>query len=102
MDWYTRTVRDASVNAVATRAGVVQTTLARQLKTGTLSAETVLAVARGYDADAIGALIACGYLRDDDVRRHGAEVALARALDIELAAEVVRRLPDGAADQPLR
>lgn len=104
MDWYRRTVRDASVNAVATRAGVVQSTLARQVKAGNLSAETVLAVARGYEADAIGALVACGYLTEDDVRRHGAAVALSRALDIELAAETVRRLSDrqgGVLDDPL-
>lgn len=101
-DWYRRTVRDDTVNAVAVRSGVVQSTLARQVKAGALSAETVLSIARAYSADVIEALVACGFVTRDEVRRHGIQAALRDALDIELAAEVTRRLGGGPLDQPLR
>lgn len=96
MEWYSKAVDGASVNAVAARSNLVQTTLARQVKKGELAAEAVIAVARAYGNDAIGALIATGYLASEDVRNHGVQSALTDALDVELAAEVVRRLPHGA------
>ena len=91
MTWYTRTVKDASVNAVATRSGVVQSTLARQIKAGSLTAETVVAVARAYGADVLDALVACGLITKDEVRKHGIRATLRDAVDVELAAEIMRR-----------
>lgn len=99
--WYERTVGDASVNAVASKADLVQSTLARQLKAESLTAEVVIAVARAYEADVIGALVECGFVTTDEVRLHGARVTLASLTDLEVGAELVRRTPHVFLDSPI-
>ncbi len=94
MEWYGATVGDASVNAVAMKAGVVQTTLSRQLKSGALSPEVVAAVARAYGADVLDALVLAGVITREDIRAHGVRQALEAAMDVEIAREVSRRLGD--------
>ena len=91
MEWYEKTVRDSSVNAVAAKAGLVQSTLSRQVRAEALTAETVVAIARAYGADVLDALVACGLITRDEIRAHGVKAALEDALEIELAAEVMRR-----------
>ena len=104
MEWYRRVVGDATVNAVAARAGVVQTTLNRQVKVGRLAPETAVAIARAYGVDVIDGLLACGLLTEEDVRRHGIVPVLEDATDDEIAEEVMRRLRDAhpGLDKPLR
>lgn len=99
--WYEKTVRGASVNAVAAKSGLVQSTLARQVKAESLSAEVAVAVARAYGADVLGALVECGFITADEVRAHGVRVALRDALDIELAGEIMRREPSKYLDSPI-
>lgn len=101
IDWYRRVVRDSSVNAVATKAGLVQSTLNRQVAAGELTPESVVAIARAFGADVIGGLIELGLLREDDIRAHGVHVALTQALDIELAAEILRRSSSPHLDEPM-
>ena len=101
MDWYRRTTGDASVNSAATRAGLVQSTLARQLQAGRLSPESVIAIARAYGGGAISGLIDTGHLTHDDVRIYGLRPLLANATDAEIAAEVMRRLGSPELDEPL-
>ena len=100
IDWYRRTTKDASTNAVALKAGIVQSTLSRQLKAGDLTPESVVAIARAYRVDVLDGLVELGLISADDIRAHGVHVALRGALDIELAAEITRRLP-GVLDEPL-
>ncbi len=95
MEWYAATVGDASVNAVATRADIVQTTLARQIKAQSLSPEVIVAVARAYGRDVLDALVLAGLISREDIRAHGVHRALSDAFDAEIAAEVVRRLASG-------
>lgn len=105
MEWYAATVGDASVNAVATKAGLVQTTLSRQLKTGSLSAEVIASVAHAYGADVLDALVLGGIITAEDIRAHGVRRALEDALDIEIVREVSRRLAGGDhpdLDAPIR
>lgn len=92
MEWYSATVRDASVNAVALKAGIVQTTLSRQLRAGVLSPEVVVAVARAYGSDVLDAIVIAGVITREDIRLHGVRQALAAALDVEIAQEVAKRL----------
>lgn len=101
--WYEATTGGASVNAVAARAGLVQTTLARQLRADALSPESIVAVARAYSADVIGALIVAGVITDEDVRRHGVRLTFKAATDAEIAAEVMKRMggDSGILDAPL-
>lgn len=85
----------ATVNAVAERAGVIQTTLNRQLKAESLSPETVVSIARAYGVDVLSGLVAAGLITPDDIKRHGVHAALRDAFDADIAAEVFRRLGDG-------
>lgn len=95
MEWYRSLVDEAAVNAVAEKSGLVQSTLSRQVRSGSLSHETVVAVARAYGADVLDALIITGLISPDDIRRHGVNKTLQAALDIELAAEIMRRAQGG-------
>lgn len=100
IEWYEASVGGASENAVAIRAGINQRTLNRQIKAGRLTAETVAAIASAYGRDVLDGLVAAGLISRDDIRRHGARVALAAATDREIADEVWRRLTDGRAHAP--
>lgn len=99
MKWYEKTVRGDSVNAVAAKANVVQTTLDRQLKKGALSAEMVVAIARAYRVDVLDSLVKAGLITREEIKAHGVRGALRDALDVEIAQEVARRLGDG--DRPI-
>lgn len=96
MSWYQQTVGGDSENAVASKSGVKQQTLNRQLKAGKLSPETVVAVAHAYKACPIEALVSLGLLTDEDIRAHGVRVALSRITDKEIADEVWKRLVKGS------
>ena len=100
MTWYAETVGTDSTNRVADRAGLVQTTLGRQLKSGKLSAETVVAVADAYGRDVLDALVILGLITREQIRRHGIREALAAASDEEIAEEVWKRLTDGREHGP--
>lgn len=65
-NWFSRTTGNASGRAAADRAGIPPATLNRQLSRGHLTAETVIAIARGYDVHPVGALVATGYLTEDE------------------------------------
>ena len=100
-EWYRSTVGDDSENAVATKAQIHQRTLNGQRRKGSLSAETVVAVAKAYGRDVLDALVVCGLITEEDIRRHGIRESLASATDEEIANEVYRRLVDGSASGDL-
>lgn len=105
MNWYAKTVGDDTVNMVATRANISQTTLSRQVKSSNLSPEVVVAIADAYKVDVIEALLIHGFITEEHLRRHVAASALNLATDREVAEEVARRLVDAEAhvifDQPV-
>lgn len=96
MSWYSATTSDDTVNAVASRAGLVGSTLSRQLKAETLTPESIVAIARAYNADAIEGLIISGLITEADVSRHGAQALLESITDRMIANEVWRRMADGS------
>lgn len=95
MTWYAKTTGTDTINAVASKAGLIYTTLSRQLRAKNLSAETVVAIARAYGRDTLDALVAHGLITQDDLRRHGLHTTLSDATDAEIADEVWRRLSTG-------
>ncbi|GAA2237367.1 hypothetical protein GCM10010401_06890 [Rarobacter faecitabidus] len=105
MKWYKTTVGDDSENAVATRSGISQRTLNRQLKARKLKPEVVAPLARAYGQDVLDTLILVGLVTRGDIRRHGVRAALEAATDRELSDEVYRRMLDGrehvAFDEPI-
>lgn len=92
MTWYSRTVGDDSVLRVANRAGLVHSTLNRQLKAEKLAPETLVAVADAYGRDALKALIIHGLINEGHVRRYARTMSLTSFSDREVADEVARRL----------
>lgn len=91
-EWYERLVGGASVNSVARRAGINQSTLNRQLNDGRIEPTLVVAIARAYGANVLDALVAQGLITREDVAARGVFAALADATDQEIAAAVWRRM----------
>lgn len=89
--WFAATTNGDSVNAVASKAGLTQSTLARHHRAGVFPAEAVIAIARAYGADVIRSLTDTGHLALDDVRRYQSRVNLEQVSDIDLSAEIYRR-----------
>lgn len=95
MKWFRTVTQGDSVNAAAKASGLNQPTLSRQVNASTLSPDSVVAIARAYDADPIEGLIILGLITEEDVKRHGATVILADLTDQMLANEVWDRMQEG-------
>lgn len=95
MSWYKRVTGGDTTNAVASKSGLVGSTLSRQLKADTLAPESIVAIARAYDVDAIEGLIIAELITEDDVRRHGTVALLETLTDRAIANEVWRRMASG-------
>src|SRR5690625_335507 len=98
MRWYTNTVKDDSVSAVARKSGVVQTTLNRHVNEQKLTAEEVIAIARAYGASAVRALVETGHLTDLDVAGYRRAASIDTLTDREIADEVWKRMVEGRLD----
>lgn len=89
-------------NAVAERAGIVQSTLNRQIDKGELKPEMVVAIARAYGAPILPGLVACGLITEQEAaikaRSDSILEALAKAEDADLVREVLRRIEDDGAE----
>lgn len=103
--WYERVAGSHSVNAVAGIAGINQSTLNRQLRSGRLEPELVVAIARAFNEDILDALIIQGFLTREDVEKHASRTTLEQATDKEIVAEIERRLLEASEhpefDKPL-
>lgn len=95
MKWFADVTNGDTTNAVASRAGLVGSTLARQLKADTLTPETIVAVARAYKSDPIEGLIVAEFITEAEVRNHTADMILRELDDRIIANEVWRRMADG-------
>lgn len=101
LSWYRAVTQEDSVNAVAKRAGLVQTTLAAQVRKGELTPQSVVAIARAYQSDPLSALVAVGFLTDEEVATYAHRAALGDASDEDLAREVWLRMSSGSASEPI-
>ncbi len=105
-EWLRNVTNGDSVNATATRAGVVQRTLARQLEKERIDAENVIAIAVAYDQHPVGALVDTGYLDEQWAQQVDPSRALREVTEEQLADEVLRRMrlgveAGGALDTPV-
>lgn len=94
-EWLEKVTNNASVNAAANRAGIVQRTLSRQVERGEISAENVIAIAIAYGAHPIRALVDTGYLDEKYARTVDPMTALRSVTEDQLADEVLRRMKRG-------
>ena len=98
--WMSAVTDGDSINAVANRVGMIQTTLNRQVRGGTLTPETVVAIARAYGAPVLPGLVACGLITETEAalkeRMGEVEEVLATATDRQIINSVLARLAGGA------
>ena len=94
-EWFNSTVGDDTINAAASKANVNQPTLNRRLKSGELTAELVISIARAYGVNPVQALIETGYLDTNEARGTVTISKLADASDQELMQEMLRRIDTG-------
>lgn len=101
LQWLAQTTNDDTTNSVATRSGVTGSTLSRQVAKGTLSPETVVAIARAYHAPVLPGLVACGLITADEARVIAPMgTLLTDATDEALLDEVLRRIRAGHDQHP--
>lgn len=89
-NWYTQLVGDNTERAVALKAGITASTINRQLKKGTLSAENVILIARAYGANPVAALTTAGYITAAEATTNLGDIAQLLP-DRDLIAELARR-----------
>lgn len=92
MDWYYKTVGTDTVNAVAKKAEIQQSTLSRQLYNKRITAEIAIAVAHGYKTSPLDALLALGAITEADIDAHFKHLQLSDYTDAEIVDEIARRL----------
>lgn len=85
----------ASRRQVAVRAGLSQSTFNRQANAGRFDAETVIAVAKGYDGSPVAALVETGYLAPEDAGLD-ADDMIKLLTNQQLVRELARRVDDNA------
>lgn len=105
IQWLRLVAPDATNGAIATRAGLTRSTLNRQVEQGGLKPDVVVAVARAYHKPVLEALVACGFITEQEAQlkeRMGLEEALASATDEQLLRAILDRVgADGQIHHPL-
>lgn len=91
-NWWNRISKGDTERAASQKSGVTTSTLNRQLSKGRLSAEVVIAIARGYRESPVEALAATGYLTPDEVTGIAADAAAQLLTDQQLIRELARRI----------
>lgn len=105
--WFEERVAGDSVNAAAGLAGLDQATLNRQLKRGSLPAESVIKISRAYGYSPIQGLVDTGYLNITESRGGVTVINWDSVSDADLLGELLRRtdsdgvLPSSLWDNPL-
>lgn len=102
LQWLEQITNNTAPTSAARRAGLNASTMARQIKGGELSAETVVAIARTYHAPVLPGLVACGLLTEDEANTRAAlGILLTDATDEQLLRELLRRVDtDGKLNHP--
>lgn len=97
--WITNTTNGDPIKEVARRIERPFTTVRRQLVDVEPAPETVVAIARAYDASPIDGLVTLGLIDVDEASRPAVEAVLRSAKDDQLVAEIYRRLQEAATDE---
>ncbi len=102
--WLELVQQGDSVRSIATRAGVDNSTLSRQIKAGEIRSDMVIRIARGLGLDVIDALVAAGHVTAEEAGVTRPSSTLRLVTDQQLADEILRRLEsvhDRVLDDPL-
>lgn len=91
-DWFANLTQNASGRAAAELADIAPATMNRQLARNTLSAETVIALARAYGRSPVRALLETGYLLPEETGIPSPDEILQSLSDQQVIADVARRI----------
>ena len=91
-DWFANLTQNASGRAAAELADIAPATMNRQLARNTLSAETVIALARAYGRSPVRALLETGYLLPEETGIPSPDELLQTLSDQQVIADVARRI----------
>lgn len=93
----------ATINEISERAGIVKSTLWRQIKNNTVSYENLIKIARSYGVNPITALVWVGAVTPQEALQGKMAGDLNDASETMLIEEVARRLHRNAidADRPI-
>lgn len=89
--WFAAITNGATRADVAAETGIANSTIAHQFRTGQLSATTVIAIAKAYDANVLQALVDTGFIDHEDTPLP-ASTDLRAVDDRALVAELARRI----------
>lgn len=95
-DWI-ESVAGTTLRQVALATEIPVPTLARQVREQAVTPETVVRIARKYEASPLGGFVAIGLITDKEANAMSVAEALGRASDLELANEAIRRIEAGIA-----
>lgn len=93
-EWFEKLTQNSSGRAAADKADISPATMNRQLARGTLSAETVIALARAYGRPPVRALLETGYIFPEESGMLSVGELLHSLSDQQLVAELAHRIDD--------
>jgi len=92
IEWLARITKGDSARGIGRTAGISFRTIADQIERGRISAENVIAVAIGYGAHPVTALVECGYIPANYAAEADPVAALRTVSEDDLAEEVLWRM----------
>lgn len=92
--WVDRVSGGASLRAIARAIDAKHPTLSRQLSESALEPRYAVAIARAYNEDPLEALVICGLITREEIRRGQHTLELSKASDRDIANEILRRLEE--------
>lgn len=90
-----------SVNAIAKKSGLPQSTLNGRIKDGELTADQVIAICRAYGYDVVRGLLELGFIEENELVRPIVKIELETVPDEDIMREVLRRLQNNREQHPL-
>lgn len=93
LQWLAQVTNNAAPTGAARVAGVQPSTMSRQMDKGSLSPETVVAIARAYGAPVLPGLVACGLITPEEANTVAPlGKLLSEATDEDLLRELLTRV----------
>lgn len=100
--YFAELTNGASFRQMGARSGINHSTIRRQLiGEGEPTATLVVGLARAYKGNVLDALVAAGFITEEEAGSPNLAAALRDATDLELAQEIVNRTTAGSATETL-
>lgn len=91
VSWFNNLIGDDTQKVAAQKAGLIESTLSRQLSRKTFRPEMVIALCRAYDRSPVTGLIETGYINEWETEGVSIPYALNKATNEQILDEINRR-----------